>query len=328
MFDIALQEAAIGSLDTAQPAQESPLKLAGKLGPAANLSAEGYVKPFADPFEADLKGKISNLAVRDISPYAAETIGYELTQGRFTAIMSFKAEGGKLDGNNELTFNELQVKPVPDAESKLSVPLETGLAMLRDKEGRIRLKVPVSGDVDNPEFSAADAINQALVKATEKAAVGYLAFTLQPWGAVLLAADLAKDLGAGATAKLDPITFAPGSSELKPEFNAYLEKLAKLLEERPDVQLRLCGKVVQQDRAVPAPPPVEKSRWKKLFDKEKEPEAAIPGETDLLQLARDRATAVLDILIEDHGVPAERIYTCDPKPDPADEGEPRVDIGV
>lgn len=329
LFEIALQETEIGSLDTAQPAQESPLKLTGKLGKAAHLSAEGFIKPYAEPFEADLRGKITNLAVRDISPYAADAIGYELTKGRFTAVMEFKAEGGKVEGNNELVFNELEVKAVPDAKSKLSVPLETGLAMLRDREGRIKLKVPVSGDVENPEFSAADAINQALVKATEKAAVGYLAMTLQPWGAILLAADLAKDFGSGATAKLDPVTFAAGSSELKPEFDDYFAKVATLLEERPDVQLRLCGRAVQQDRATPVtPPPVDESKWKKLFDRKKEPEAAPPSDADLVQLARDRATKVLDKLVEDHAVPAERIYTCDPKPDPEDAGEPRVDVGI
>ena len=329
LFDIALQEAEISALDTAQPAQESPLKLAGKLGKGAHLSAEGYIKPFAEPFEADLKGKITNLPVRDISPYAADTIGYELTKGRFTAVMDFRAQGGQVEGNNELTFNELEVKAVPDAESKLSVPLETGLAMLRDREGRIRLKVPVSGDVDSPDFSAADAINQALVKATEKAAVGYLALTLQPWGAILLAADLVKDFGTGATAKLDSITFAAGSSELGAEFDDYLAKLAKILEERPDVQLRLCGRAVKQDAAIPVtPPPVEESKWKKLFEGKKEPGAAPPGEADLVQLARDRATTVLDTLVETHKVPAERVYTCDPQPDPADEGEPRVDVGI
>lgn len=330
VFDVALQEAQISALDTSKPAQESPLKLTGKLGEAARLSAEGHIKPFADPFAADLKGKITNLHVSDISPYAADAIGYELTGGRFTAVMDFKAEGGKLDGNNKLTFNELEVKAVPDAETKLSVPLETGLAMLRDREGRIRLEVPVSGDVDNPEFSAADAINQALVKATEKAAVGYLALTLQPWGAILLAADIAKDLGAGATAKLDAITFAPGSSALKPEFDDYLEKVATLLDERPDVQLRLCGRAVKQDLAVPVKPPPRESKWKKLFEKKKDDEAApaTRGEDELVHLARDRGAAVLDILIEEHGVGEERIYTCDPKPDPSDEGEPRVDVAI
>lgn len=329
LFDIALQEAEVNSLDSAQPAQESPLKLSARLGKNAHVSVNGYIKPFAAPFEADLEGKISNLHVQDISPYAASAIGYELTQGRFTALMEFKTEGGKVEGDNELIFNELEVKPVPDAESKLSVPLETGLAMLRDKEGRIKLNVPVSGDIDNPNFSATDAINQALVKATEKAAVGYLALTLQPWGAILLAADLAKDFGANASAKLDSIAFDAGSKDLKPEYNEYLTKLAKLLDERPDVQLRLCGRAVKQDEAsLVAPAPKEKSKWKKLLEREKKPAAAPPSDDDLVLLARDRATVVLENLVENHGVPAERVYTCDPKPELEDEGEPRVDIGI
>jgi hypothetical protein len=328
-FDIALQEAQISALDTAQPAQESPLSLAGKLGDASHLSAEGYVKPFADPVEVKLEGKIANLAVTEISPYAAQTIGYELTRGRFTAVMDFKSEGGQLDGKNQLTFNELEVAAVPDAESKLSIPLETGLAMLRDKDDRISLKVPISGDADHPDFSVADAVNQALVKATEKAAVGYLALTLQPWGAVLLAADLAKDFGPGATAKLDDVTFAPGSAELTPEFREYMGKLATLLEERPEVQLRLCGRAVKQDLAASAPPPEKKeSKLNKLLHRKKAQAPKPTGPEALAELAQGRGAAVLNALVEGHGVAEERIYTCDAEPDLSDEGEPRVEVGI
>jgi outer membrane protein OmpA-like peptidoglycan-associated protein len=328
-FDITLEEAEISALDTAQPSQESPLSLAGKLGGTSSIAAKGFVKPFADPLEIKVEGKIANLPVKAISPYAAQTIGYELTRGRFTAVMDFKSEGGQLDGDNQLTFNELEVAAVPDAESQLSIPLETGLAMLRDRDDRIRLKVPVSGDADNPDFSVADAINQALVKATEKAAVGYLALTLQPWGAVLLAADLAMDFGPGATAKLDDVTFAPGSAELKPEFREYMGKLATLLDERPDVQLRLCGRAVKQDADASAPPPEKKeSKLKKLLHKKEEQASRPTGPEALAALARARGAAVLNALVEEHAVPEERIYTCDPEPDATDEGEPRVDVGI
>ncbi|MGB5640066.1 MAG: DUF748 domain-containing protein [Sedimenticolaceae bacterium] len=336
-FEIAIDEAELGAFDTQQPAQSTPVKFAGRLSNRSRISAEGQVKPFAKPFEADLSGKISNLAVQSLSPYAAETIGYQLTKGRMTATMTFKTEGGKIKGDNLLIFNELKVQAVSGEEKKLTVPLETGLAMLRDRDDRIKLKVPVSGDLDSPDFSVADAINQALLKATQKAAVGYLALTLQPWGAVLLAADLAKDLGPGATASLDPVTFNPGSADLKPEFTEYLGKLAKILDERPGVQLRLCGRAVKADTVkIESPPPQpvkEESRWKKLLGIEKEkavevPASPAPDESSLTALAESRSSVVLNALVEKHKVPVERIYTCDSTPNPDDEGEPRVDVGI
>ena len=106
-------------------------------------------------------------------------------------------------------------------------------------------------------------------------------------------------------------------------------KLATLLDERPAVQLRLCGSAVKQDVAASAPPAEKKeSRLKKLLQKKEKQAPAPTGEEALAELARARGAAVLNVLVEEHAVPEERIYTCDPEPDAADEGEPRVDVGI
>ena len=65
-----------------------------------------------------------------------------------------------------------------DDKQQASLPLDTALELLRDSDGNIALSVPVSGDVDNPQFDYSDAINQAMLSAAKGAVLIYF----QPLG--------------------------------------------------------------------------------------------------------------------------------------------------
>ena len=56
-------------------------------------------------------------------------------------------------------------------EQQLRVPLPTALAVLKDSKNKIKLKVPITGDITDPTFNFTDAFNQALVKGMTKAQV-------------------------------------------------------------------------------------------------------------------------------------------------------------
>jgi hypothetical protein len=50
------------------------------------------------------------------------------------------------------------------------------------------------------------------------------------------------------------------------------------------------------------------------------------GDQKLLTLAEQRAAAVKDHLVEEHGVTASRLVACQPHIDEDDEAVPRVDL--
>jgi outer membrane protein OmpA-like peptidoglycan-associated protein len=336
-----LSDARVLNLDSTRPDQESPFVVAGTIDQYARLSVKGEAKPFADRLTLDAAGELRNVRMPLLSPYTVPTLGYSFTSGKMDAEMKFKADQGRLNGQNHLVLQKLEVKKaegVKTPELKLDMPLETALTLVRGKGGTIRLSVPVSGDVSDPHFSVQDAINTALAKATRKAVLTYLAFALQPYGSILLAADLATDVASRSSIILESVKFAPGSAELDSEALAYLEKLNGIMDDRPGLKIKVCGEAVEVDRLAlrqKAQTVLQAERKAAAEAPEKARQADAVAETvapvtdaELQVLARKRAQAVEAELLAKHGIEPERVFMCEPTVRKETEMTPQVEIRI
>ena len=126
------------------------------------------------------------------------------------------------------------------------MPLDTALDTLRDKNNTIKLEIPVAGNVNDPKFSVNDAISQALAKGVQKGALSYLTLALQPYGTLITAAKYAGE--AATRVRLNPVQFEPGQSALDDSDREYLDKVAKVLKDRPKIAIKLCGVAASPDR--------------------------------------------------------------------------------
>ena len=262
-------------------------------------------------------------------------LGYELKSGDLDADSSIRIDNGVMDGRNRLTLRALAVAPVDNAareqlDSQLSLPLGTALDMLRDTHDTIKLDLPVSGDIDSPNFDISDVVNTAVSKALKKASLTYLTLALQPYGALISIAKLAGE--AAAKVRLAPVDFGPGSAEQRQGSHDYLDKVAGILASRPELNIKVCGVANESDRATlsaqataalaekPAGREGEKSG-------EKPPVGPVRiGDAQLLDLASRRAEAVTDYLVTRHAVNASRLVDCQPSIDSTPAGKGRVDL--
>jgi len=101
------------------------------------------------------------------------------------------------------------------------------LAVLRDRDGLIELDVPITGDLDDPNFRLGRVIWHAIVNVLTK--VGTAPFTM-----------VAKLFGGGSE-KLDVVDFEPGMSALTASTEKTLQALAKALYSRPALRLDVEG---------------------------------------------------------------------------------------
>lgn len=126
----------------------------------ASLPGGGSVK-------VDWRGNIDNwkqhqqltLAIKgvhltDLSPYMVAYFGMPFSDGIFGFTSENSIVNSKLEGKNHIdiykpTLGEKQegVKP------RLKLPVKAALYVLKDKDGKVLLDVPVKGNVDNPEFN-------------------------------------------------------------------------------------------------------------------------------------------------------------------------------
>ncbi len=294
-----IQQLAVANLDQRKPAQPTDLVFVGSVGEFSKIKINGQAQPFLEKLALSLKGELDAVELPSISPYSEAYIGYHLTRGQYDHHFDVDIANDEITLNNKLKLRQLALKSVdPDkpqpVEKQLDVPLAFALDMLRDGDDNIELDVPIEGRMDDPSINVNDIINDALGKALKNGAASYLTLALQPYGAVLMAADFVGEQL--STVRLDPIVFAAGENELLPEQLDYTGKIAGLLQERPKLNLTICGQANDSDKAI-------------LM--QNQGEAAVE-EAQLVGLAEQRATAVKRQFV-DKGIESQRLFLCQPQ---------------
>ena len=330
--DVRLDEARMTNINSYQPETASSITLKAGSRKYTRLSLQGNVQPFTERISMDLKGKIRAIELPPLSPYAAKTIGYNLTSGEMDADIDLKIIVGKLEGEGDLKFYNPRIEAVnpQTLENKEGspIPLSSALKVLRDKDDDVRLKIPISGDVSNPQFSFSKVINQAITKGVTIATLSYLKYTLGPYGTAIGIIEIGAKIGEDVLSRirLEPIEFHPGNSEPDSETLEYLDKVAVVMKEKKDVRLRLCGWATENDRLgqqdetnIPVTEPDRRIAAPK--------DARFPlSDENLLNLAEQRASQIEDILVSRHGIADKRIFVCKPEIDADPDGKPRVDL--
>jgi hypothetical protein len=309
---LAVDMLRVARIDSRRPEQASELQVAGKIDEYADFSIAGDIQLFARQLNLDMQGNINSLDMPPISPYTQYYLGYIINSGHMDADLQAQVTNDDIDakyllkaGNPQVTIVD-QTKSQPLAKA-LNMPLESALNLLRDKNKDIELEISMTGNIHDPDLDYSDAINQAIGKAVRTAALGYLKFTLGPFGALITLGQIAGE--AASHISLEPIKFAAGQVVFDAIDLDYLERLAGLLDKRPELRIRICGTAVASDLAA-----LRKSRPGDI------------GDDTLQLLAKTRADAVKDHLVSQYGVTPERLFICLPEVMPQSDIPPQVKL--
>jgi len=220
---------AFSSVTDPRAPQMADLQLAGRAESTAQLSVSGKLNPLAQPLALDIAAKVTDLELPPLSPYAIKYSGHGIERGKLSMDVAYKiAPDGQLTAANKLVLNQLQFgEQEPGAPASLPVALATTL--LADSNGVIQLDLPISGSLNDPQFSLGPVIFKAVVGLIGKAVTA--PFSL-----------LARALGGGSGAgDLSQVPFAPGSAVLSGMAKAQLNQIAKAMTDRPRLRLTVIG---------------------------------------------------------------------------------------
>ncbi len=338
-MELNVKKFALSGIDSSQPKKPSPFTFVGSTGRHAEISAEGEITLFETDPDGRLKGELKGVEMIPLSSYTVPAIGYNLDSGELDAEIELALKQGEMQGNNHLVIRRLDVSEASAAQAEklkaqISMPLDTALGMLQDKNQTIDLNLPVSGKLSDPNVELGDVINTALGNALKKGAMTYLTTALFPYGTMVALLKMAGE-EAGAV-RLNPVEFPAAAAELDDKDRDYLGKVAKVLKERPKIAIKLCGAATRADRQALAEALAQQAaKEKKAAQKEAEqagegeaePLPEVPDE-QLLQLAKQRAETVEDYLVTAHGVSASRAAVCRPVIDSDKAALPRVDLQI
>lgn len=337
-------EMRLQNINSAKPDDDVPVELTAQFSKYSSLDLKGSIKPFLPRLNVDVSGKLSGFDLTALTGYVTEHMGYDLTRGKVDTDTIIRIVDGALQTESALTINKLQVKPTDPTQldplkERLQLPLETALSLLQDSDEIIRLEVPITGDIANPDFDFSDAINTAIGNAMKKTVLATLKLAF-PLGGIITAISDAQDQ---ARLGVEPVVFNAASDTLADPAKAHLSKVAEFLLSRPAVKITICGWATKQDKDAliaaemkkqPKAADKSKSAGKKIPDQKSAKDAAAAqaliqnitktAQAALPELGKRRGEAVKDQLINQHGIAEARLFLCAPQISDKEEDKPRV----
>jgi uncharacterized protein involved in outer membrane biogenesis len=209
---------------SSDPSSRATIDLRGKVNSHSPVDISGVVNLLAAATFADVKMSFRGLELTRMTPYAVRFAGYEIASGTLDADLHYQVDHGKLNADHQLIINQLQLGEQVPSPHATKLPLRLAIALLKDRDGVIRLGLPVTGSLNNPQFSLGPLIGKALLHVLAKAVTAPFAM-------------LGRLFGGGPD--MDHIDFAPGSATLLPAARGRVAGLAKALAQRPQLQLQI-----------------------------------------------------------------------------------------
>jgi uncharacterized protein involved in outer membrane biogenesis len=228
-FATAIQQlnGRIGTLDNRQ-SNPATVDINGKVDRYAPVTIKGSVNPF-DPMAAlDIATSFKRVELTTLTPYSGKFAGYRIRKGRLNLDLHYKITKGQLLAENKVVVEQLQLGEKVDSPDAVDLPIRLAIALLKDTEGKISIELPVSGDLNNPQFSVMPIVWQTLRNLVLRAATAPFKF-------------IGGLVSGGGSEDLGTVSFAPGAKELSSDAQKALDKLSAALKERPALRLEIEG---------------------------------------------------------------------------------------
>jgi outer membrane protein OmpA-like peptidoglycan-associated protein len=340
------------------------LELDGRVAGTAQLEIRGSLNPTADPLALDVRAKASDLELAPLSPYAGKYAGYAIERGKLSMDVHYRVQpDGRLEASNRVVLNQLTFGERIESPDATKLPVRLAVALLKDRNGVIDVNLPVSGSINDPQFSVAGVVVRIIGNLIAKALTS--PFSL---------------LAGGGGEDLSVVAFRPGTAALADDASSVIDKVAKALQDRPALQMTVTGSAdpaaeadairraslerrvaaqrrndaVRAGRAAAADVPMtpeERERVLRAVYRDTElpdkPRNVLGLEKDLSaaemealllkhqpaspdaarELALQRGVAVRDALVA-KGLPSERLFLAAPKLGSGDEGAPQAKLAL
>ncbi|MBL8488155.1 MAG: DUF748 domain-containing protein [Rhodocyclaceae bacterium] len=226
-----LQGAIVGI--SSRPGAPGQVELDGQVDDYGLARVVGQLDFFRPTEFMDLKVVFRNVEMTRMTPYTATFAGRKIASGKLSLDLEYRIKKRQLQGENQVVMDQLTLGERVEVPGARDLPLDLAIAVLQDSDGRIDLGLPVSGSLDDPQFSYGQIVWKAIVNVVTK-------IVTAPFRA----------LGAlfGGSEKFENIAFEAGEPKLTPPEREKLVRLAGALNKRPGLAITVHGVHAETDR--------------------------------------------------------------------------------
>lgn len=241
----------------ASVAEESPLEMVGQFSQS-------------DVLNGAIKLRLDTLSHQHLAPYMFHLLGRGTDAGTAYMDIDIAVADDVLEGTLSLLFDQWKWGAKnPDFDGD-PAPVRKAFSLLQGSGGRVRMTIPVEGNLADPTFN----LDSVVRRATRRAIGDIVGAPFKLLGSLIP--------GGKSDLSLDKIEFAPSSADPTPLDRSKLNALAAAMNLRPELKLRIDGVAIA---GIDQPEPAS------------DPQHAVVEEDWLLNLANRRAQAVQKLLV-------------------------------
>ena len=218
----------IAGLSTEQ-LQHADLAISARVDGVGPASITGVLNPFSGTETNRIKISVQDVDLTPTGPYSGKFAGYDIAEGKLNLDLNYELTGRKLKSANVITLDRFNFGDKVDSPDATHLPVRLAVALLKDRQGKIVLDVPVEGSLDDPKFRIRKVVIRVIVNILEKVATSPFSLLGAMFG--------------GGGEELAYQDFAPGSTDLTAPDRAKLDSLTKGLHERPALGLEIAGSI-------------------------------------------------------------------------------------
>ncbi len=204
------------------------VELRGTLDNSAPLEITGKINPLSKDLYVDLKASFKDMDLTPATPYSGKYAGYTIDKGKLSFDVQYLIEKRNLDSKNTIFIDQLTFGERVESPDATKLPVKLAVALLKDRKGQIKLDLPVTGSLDDPQFSVGRIILKIIVNLLTRAATAPFALI----GALF-----------GGGEELGYVEFDYGRTVINEASAKKLDTLAKALAEKPSLKLEIEGYV-------------------------------------------------------------------------------------
>jgi len=196
------------------------------------LRVEGQIDPFDYARLTDLNIDVTDVELPPMSAMSVKFIGHLLTIGTATLDLDYEITDSALVGANHIEAYNLELGDRVKGEGMFDLPFKLGVSLLKDKNGRITLDIPLEGNLKDEGFGLGTAIESAVKEVVSE-------LVKSPF-------RLLSKIGGSGDEDLEHVEFRAGEATLEDRAASNLQILATAMGERPTLQLEIQGAVASK----------------------------------------------------------------------------------
>ena len=192
------------------------------------------MNPFAAKSYLDLEAEVQGIELTSFSTYSGKYAGYAIERGKLSLFLKYKIENNQLVADNRVFLDQLTFGDSVESASATKLPVTLAVSLLKNRKGEIDINLPISGSLDDPEFSVGGIVVKVIVNLFVKAVTSPFAL-------------LGSLFGGGE--ELAYVEFDYGYAALSVPMQERMKTLAKALDDRPALKIELAGRIdTERDR--------------------------------------------------------------------------------